>query len=141
MACMYSHVFVIELFTGLVKTNIKRLDIMKDVVVDLFQTVVEKTTYLTLELTTIIECVYDIMYTCIQYNQIGFIHKLLSILTSISHLPTEIFQEIAPLVASGVSVLIAEYGSSLSIIGCWNLIVELLNCCIIEDHAIRYCLN
>ena len=81
-----------------------------------------------------------IIYTFIQTNSISSIHKLLVILTAISHLPQEIFQELAPIVASGLAVLVAEFGKSLSIIGCWNLIVDLLNSCLIEAHAMRYLL-
>lgn len=140
IACMYTHCFVIELLTGLAKVNIKRFDIMKDQFITLLNQTVEQATSLNLELITIIECVYDLIYTCIQANSISPIHKLLGILTAISHLPQEIFQELAPIVASGLAVLVAEFGKSLPIIGCWNLIVDLLNSCLIEAHAMRYLL-
>lgn len=138
IACMYSRMFVVELLTGITKINIKRLDLFKDDFFSLLMSAVEKATYLDLELITIVECVYDLIYLCISSDLIPPIHKLLAILTAVSHLPSEIFQELAPTVASGLAVLVAEYGKALAIIGCWSTVVDLLNSCLTEAHAIRY---
>lgn len=138
-ACMYTRVFVIELLTGLLKANIKRIDALKDSIFAFFAEIVNQCTMLNLEIQTLIDSIFVLIYTCINYNTIEPIHKLLSILSSIAHLPLEIFQPLAPHIASGIAVLIAEYGPTVTVIGCWEVLVSLLVSCLQEPHAASRC--
>lgn len=135
IACMYTRVFIIEFLTGLFKANMKRIDIIRDDIINYFLSIVENCTYLNLEVQTVVECSYDLIYSCINYNAIDPIHKFFSILTAITRLMSDTFQALAPLLASGVSVLIAEYGRTVAVIGCWDLIIEILQSCLTVPHA------
>lgn len=135
IACMYSRTFVVELVTGLFKANMKRVSVVKDVVIDYFLSLVESCTYLNLEIQSVIECTFDLLYTCINYNAVSPIHKLFSVLTAITRLIPETFQALAPLLASGLGILVTEYGRTIAIIGCWETVVELLHACLAVPHA------
>lgn len=138
IACMYSRVFIVELLTGLFKANMKRVDVIKDELVNFFLSIVENCTYLNLEIQTVVECSFDLIYSCINYNSIDPIHKFLSILTAITRLIPDTFHALAPLLASGISVLIAEYGRTVAVIGCWETIIEIIQACLVVPHALTY---
>lgn len=136
---MHTRVFVIEFLSALLKSNIKRIDILKDDIFAFFSGTIQSCTLLNLELKTIIECVFDLIYTCINYNVIPPIHKLLSLLDSVVHLPPEIAQPLAPLLVSGISVLIEQYRLAIPIIGCWETLISLLVPCLQEPYALNRC--
>ena len=136
---MHTRVFVIEFLSALLKSNIKRIDLLKEDVFAFFSNTIQSCTLLNLEIKTVIECVFDLIYTCINYNVIPPIHKLLALLSSVVHLPLEIFQPLAPLLVSGIAVFIEQYRLTIPVIGCWETLISLLVPCLQEPYALNRC--
>ena len=134
---MYSRVFVVQLITGLYKANIKRESVIRESLLQFFLQLVEDCTYLNLEIQAVCECTFDLIYACINYNSTTPIHKFLGVHSAITQLPSDTFQPLAPLLASGLTVLVSEYGQSLSVIGCWEAIIEIMKSCVAVPHALK----
>ena len=77
------------------------------------------------------------MYFFLSSGVTDAVHKLLSIITSVTRLAPEVFQAVASIIASGLTVLIAEYGRDLGVVGCWNAVIDLMNECMTVPHAVR----
>ena len=137
IACMYSRVFVVQLITGLYKANIKRELVIRDSLLQFFLQLVEDCMFLNLEVQAVSECTFDLIYNCINYNITAPIHKHLGVLSAITHLSAETFQPLAPLLASGLTALVSEYGPSLSVIGCWEAVISILQSCVAVPHALK----
>lgn len=135
---MYSRVFVIELLTGVMKANVKRVEVIQEPVLAFFASIVERCEYLNLELQSLLECGFDLVYFFLSSGVTDAVHKLLSIITSVTRLAPEVFQAVASIIASGLTVLIAEYGRNLGVVGCWNAVIDLMNECMTVPHAVRW---
>lgn len=134
---MYSRVFVIKLLTGVVKANVKRVEVMQEPVFAFFFSIVEQCLHLNLELLALIESTFDLIYFFLAAGVTAPVHKLLSVLSAITRLPVEVFQPVASVLASGLTVLVSEYGSLLGVVGCWKTVIEIMNQCMSAPHAVR----
>ena len=101
IAGMYSRVFVIELLTGVMKANVKRVEVIQEPVLAFFASIVERCEYLNLELQSLLECGFDLVYFFLSSGVTDAVHKLLSIITSVTRLAPEVFQAVASIIASG----------------------------------------
>ena len=134
---MYSRVFVIKLLTGVVKANAKRVEVAQEPVLAFFFSVVEQCLFLNLELLALIESVFDLIYFFLSAGITAPVHKLLSVLDAVTRLPVEVFQPVASVLASGLTVLVSEYGTMLGVVGCWKTVIEIMNRCMSAPHAMR----
>ena len=134
---MYSRVFVIELLTGVMKANVKRVEVIQEPVLAFFASIVERCEYLNLEIQSLLECCFDLVYFFLSSGVTSEVHKLLSVVAAITRLAPEVFQAVASVIASGLTVLIAEYGRDLGVVGCWNAVIELMNECMTVPHAVK----